>query len=130
LHPNLSPGILKLSPTNLERPTDPPPVEEYTEAPIWLQRLFVATYVLFCMVLGIWLVALPWSGKWFDDGLVASWPALQNLLQLGFVKGAVTGLGLVDIWIGVLEAVNYHDRVPVQPSAVPGSTENSHDRHP
>jgi hypothetical protein len=118
---------LKLTSTNFESPTGHP-VDEYAEAPIWLQRLFVATYVLFCMVLGIWLVALPWSGKWFDQGLVSNWPSLQNLLQQGFVKGAVTGLGLIDIWIGILEAVKYHDRLPV--NAGGSSTENTHDRHP
>jgi hypothetical protein len=83
---------------------------------------------MFCIVLGIWLVVLPWSGKWFEEGLVARWPSLQSLLQQGFVKGAVSGLGFIDIWIGVLEAVNYHDRWPggVGPSS--GAAENSHDR--
>jgi hypothetical protein len=119
---------LKLTSTNLESPTGPP-VDEYAEAPIWLQRLFAATYVLFCMVLGIWLVALPWSGKWFDQGLAANWPSLQNLLQLGFVKGAVSGLGLIDIWIGVVEAVKYHDRLPVNAGGSSNS-ESTHDRHP
>jgi hypothetical protein len=31
-------------------------------------------------------------------------------MQLGFVRGAVSGLGLLDIWLGVLEAVRYRDR--------------------
>jgi hypothetical protein len=33
------------------------------------------------------------------------------LMQLGFVRGAVSGLGLLDIWLGVIEAVRYRDRV-------------------
>jgi hypothetical protein len=118
---------LKLTSTNLETPTGPTPVEDYAEAPVWLQRLFAATYVLFCMVLGIWLVALPWSGRWFEDGVVAQWPWLQNLLQQGFVRGAISGLGLIDIWIGILEAVNYHDRLPVKSGSASGSSEDLHD---
>jgi hypothetical protein len=57
-------------------------------------------------------VALPWVGKWFEEGLVSHWPELQRVLQHGFVRGAVSGLGLVDIWLGVWEAVHYRDRVP------------------
>jgi len=86
--------------------------EEYTVAPVWLQRLAVAIYVLFCMTLGMALVTLPWIGNWFEDGLVAHWPALQHLLQEGFVRGAVSGLGLIDIWLGIIEAVRYQDRRP------------------
>jgi len=100
---------------NLAPPAAPQPAEEYTVAPIWLQRLAVAIYVLFCMTLGMALVTLPWIGNWFEDGLVARWPALQHLLQLGFVRGAVSGLGLIDIWLGIIEAVRYQDRRP--PSA-------------
>jgi hypothetical protein len=28
------------------------------------------------------------------------------------VRGAISGIGLVDIWLGVLEAIHYHDRPP------------------
>jgi hypothetical protein len=110
---------------------------------VWLQRVFVSTYVLFCMVLGTWLVALPWTENWFSGGIVAQWPALQQLLQNGFVRGAVTGLGLVDIWCGVLEVIHYRDRPPATPGsqvsdarlAQPGGGAasrpdgNSHDGH-
>ena len=113
---------MKLISTHLATPAEPPPLDEYAEAPVWLQRLFAATYVLFCIVLGTWLVALPWIGKWFDDGLVTRWPELQRLLQHGFVRGAVTGLGLIDIWLGVWQAVHYRDRVPGNASRTNGNT--------
>jgi hypothetical protein len=51
--------------------------------PVWLQRVFVVVYVLFCIELGLVLI----------------------------VRGAVSGLGLLDIWLGVVEAVRYRDRV-------------------
>jgi len=88
------------------------------EAPIWLQRLFLATYVLFCMVLGIWLIVLPWWGRWFEDGFVTHWPQLQHILQKGFVRGAVSGLGLIDIWLGIWEAIHYRDRAPAGVASV------------
>jgi hypothetical protein len=95
---------------------------------VWLQRILVSVYVLFCMTLGMALVTLPWLGNWFDDGLVAHWPALQHVLQLGFVRGAISGLGFVDIWLGVLEAVHYRDHHPQAPNPAPGLTGISNDR--
>jgi hypothetical protein len=96
---------------------------------VWLQRILVSIYVLFCMTLGMALVTLPWLGNWFDEGLVAQWPFLQHLLQVGFVRGAISGLGLVDIWVGVLEAVNYRDQRPPAPGAASGPTGISNDGH-
>jgi len=120
---------LKLTPSNLEPPAPAQPTGEYTEPPVWLQRIFVSIYVLFCMTLGMALVTLPWLGNWFDDGWVARWPALQHFLQLGFVRGAITGLGLVDIWAGVLEAVNYREHRSPGPAAASGLNGTSHDGH-
>jgi len=62
--------------------------------------------------MGLTLVWLPWSGAWFETGLVDRWPGLAHFLHLGFMRGAVSGLGLIDIWLGVLEIVYYHDRRP------------------
>ena len=81
------------------------------------------------MTLGMALVTLPWIGNWFDEGLVAQWPVLQHLLQLGFVRGAISGLGFIDIWVGVLEAVNYRDHRPPAAGATPGPTGISNDGH-
>lgn len=97
-------------PANLESPSEPPAVQEQHLPPVWLQRLFVAVYVLFCMLLGMILVTLPWKGGWFETGWIAQWPGAQAVLQHGFMRGAISGLGLIDIWMGVIEAVNYHDR--------------------
>ena len=85
-------------------------VQEEPLPPVWLQRVFAVVYVLFCMVLGMILITMPWKGDWFDSGLISNWPGVQAILQHGFVRGAISGLGLIDLWLGVSEAVNYHDR--------------------
>ena len=115
--------------TNLATPTGPSPVEEYGEAPVWLQRLFLGVYVLFCMSLGMALMTLPWAGNWFEDGFLARWPAVQHILRQGFVRGAVSGLGVIDIWLGVLEVVHYHDRRPANVGISPSLDGISHDGH-
>ena len=100
---------MKITSTNLEDPT--PAKENSAEMPVWLQRVFVVVYVLFCIELGLVLIVLPWTRFWFSDGWTTQWAGFQQLVQLGFVRGAVSGLGLLDIWLGVVEAVRYRDRV-------------------
>lgn len=77
---------------------------------MWLQRLFALVYVLFCMVVGLILLTLPWRSDWFDTGWILHHAIAQAVLQHAFVRGAISGLGLIDIFLGVLEAVSYHDR--------------------
>ena len=106
---------MKTTSTNLEDPTPAQPTgsppDHTAEMPVWLQRVFVVVYVLFCIELGLVLIVLPWTRFWFSDGWTSQWVWFQNLVQLGFVRGAVSGLGLLDIWLGVVEAVRYSDRV-------------------
>jgi hypothetical protein len=101
---------LKPTSLNLETPPAPQPVEAHAEMPVWLQRLFVIVYVVFCIELGVVLVALPWSFLWFNNNFLAHWPAVRHFSQLGFVRGAVSGLGFLDLWLGISEAVHYRDR--------------------
>ena len=103
---------MTLTSTNLEnRPPSPDPVTNQSEEmPVWLQRVFIVVYVLFCIELGLVLIVLPWTRYWFSDGFLLQWPGLQHMLQQGFVRGAVSGLGLLDIWLGIVEAVRYRDR--------------------
>ncbi len=77
--------------------------------PIWLQRLSLFTFVLFCVVVGMTLVVLPWTPQWTQNSLLAPWPALRFFLLRGFVRGAVSGLGLLDLWFGVWEALHYRE---------------------
>jgi hypothetical protein len=46
---------------------------------------------------------------WTDNGLATSLPKLREILQMNFVRGIVTGVGLVDVWIGIWEAVRYRE---------------------
>ena len=79
-------------------------------APVWLQRLSLFVLVLFCVYLGVFVMVLPWWPRVWDRNMfIQSRPALAALLHTGAVRGLVSGLGLVDIWIGISEAVHYRD---------------------
>lgn len=86
-----------------------PPVQEPRRPHRWLQRLWLVVFVLFCLEVGIILTVLPWTRLWTDNSLLIGFPALKEFLNYNFVRGLVSGLGLVDIWMGVVEAVTYRE---------------------
>jgi len=79
-------------------------------APVWLQRLSLFVLVLFCVYLGVLVMILPWWTRIWDQNLfILSHPTLASILHNGAVRGIISGLGLLDIWIGISEAVHYRD---------------------
>jgi hypothetical protein len=86
------------------------PPADGSDVPLWMQRLSVVTFVIFCIELGMVLAVLPWMRAWTENSLLAPYPGLRAFLEHNFVRGAVSGLGLVNIWIGIWEAVRYRER--------------------
>jgi hypothetical protein len=79
-------------------------------APIWMQRLSLFILVLFCVYLGVIVMALPWwTSVWDRNPLFITHPALLAFLKSGLVRGVISGCGMLDIWIGISEAVNYRE---------------------
>lgn len=67
-----------------------------------LRRL---VYVAFFFEVGLLLLVLPWSAFWDSNYFVLTWPAIRPLLTNNFVRGAVTGLGAVNVFAGVADLV-------------------------
>ena len=79
-------------------------------APIWLQRVSLMVLVVFCLYLGGLLVYLPWwKAMWDHNALLLDFPRLHHYLIQGPVRGLVSGLGLLDLWIGLSEIVHYQE---------------------
>lgn len=77
---------------------------------LWLDRMWMVIYVAFCIEVGILLTVLPWYGRvWTDNSFMMAHPMLRTLAAGNFVRGVVTGLGLVDIWLGISAAVHYRE---------------------
>ncbi len=76
---------------------------------IWIDRIGLVIKVVFYIELGMLLAVLPWTRVWTDNSLIVAYPKFRAFLQQNFIRGLVTGLGLVDIWIGIWEAVHYRD---------------------
>jgi hypothetical protein len=108
------PGQPQLFPDHEPTVLPPPPggsaEPRRAAAPVWLQRLSLFVLVLFCVYLGVLVMLLPWWTRVWDRNLfIQSHPALAAFLHNGAVRGIISGLGLLDIWIGISEAVHYRD---------------------
>jgi hypothetical protein len=78
--------------------------------PVWLQRVSLFVLVLFCVYLGVLVMVLPWWPRIWDHNMfIQARPGLAAFLHNGAVRGIISGLGLLDIWIGISEAVHYRD---------------------
>ena len=67
--------------------------------------------VIFCIYLGAIVTVLPWwTSVWDHNLFFTSHPRLWAILRLGPTRGMISGLGLLDIWIGISEAIHYHDQ--------------------
>jgi hypothetical protein len=89
----------------------PPPVREApAPAPVWLQRMSLVVLVLFCFYIGAILAIIPWSPRYWDqNGWLLAHPTVQTILGKGWFRGFISGIGLLDIWIGVSELLHYRD---------------------
>src|SRR5512142_1538066 len=81
--------------------------EQVSRATVWLHRISWVIFVMFCVELGLLLTVLPWTHLWTNNSLLALHPTLKAVLHDNFVRGLITGLGVVDVWIGIWEAVHY-----------------------
>ncbi len=66
-------------------------------------RIQAILLILFCLEVGIVLVLLPWSSFWDRNYFFSLAPRWSYLLSSSYVRGAVSGLGLLNVWIAVTE---------------------------
>ena len=61
--------------------------------------------VLFLEV-GLLLVVVPWSTYWDRNLFLREWPSARSVVVSPYVRGAVTGLGLVNLAGAVADVVS------------------------
>ena len=101
---------MPVQPQPMPAQTQPDDASTPRTAPLWLQRMSLFILVLFCVYLGVIVAALPWwPSVWDQNPLFTAHPQLLAFLRHGLVRGFISGLGLLDIWIGVSEAIHYRE---------------------
>ena len=78
-------------------------------ARLWLRRIGVLLFVFLCATLGVMLMILPWRPEWSDNPLLLPYPTLRAIVASGFARGLSTGLGVINVWIGFWEAIQYRE---------------------
>ena len=81
-----------------------------SRAELWLRRFSMLIFVVFCIWIGMLLVVLPWTDAWTQNNVLVRYPAVRLFFARNFVRGATSGLGLIDVWLGVWQAVHYREK--------------------
>lgn len=89
----------------------PAPARPAHHAPLWMRRLSLFIFVAFAVELGMLLVVLPWTRVWSENTLLQAYPGVRAVLQADFIRGVISGVGLLDIWLGISAAVHYKETI-------------------
>ena len=65
--------------------------------------LWTPVYIIYSFMVGGFLLVLPWMPFWDDNFIVYYFPHIRPIVSNPFLKGAVLGLGIVNILIGLQE---------------------------
>lgn len=76
-------------------------------------------FVAFFLEVGLLLLVVPWSAFWDRNYFVATWPSLRPVLTNNFVRGAISGIGLINLYAAFAELVEIFSRrdhgAPLEP---------------
>jgi hypothetical protein len=72
----------------------------------WQRRLLRISLALFVFEIGAFLVIFPWTESWNINYFQTLTPGLQNLWYQPSFRGALTGLGFVNIYIACLQLIH------------------------
>jgi len=78
--------------------------------PRWLERAELFLRVLIRMYIGLALCYAPWSPLFWDQNpLFQRFPDLAAFAAYGAVRGIVSGLGLLNLWIAFHDAIRHRN---------------------
>ncbi len=55
------------------------------------------------LLVGVVLIVAPWTPFWEANWLLQPWSWLRMLLLSGFTRGAISGLGLVNVLVALAD---------------------------
>ena len=86
------------SPENYPGPVqvDPPPFR-------WYHKMSAVLFITFCLEIGFFLLVFPWTEQWENNYFSSFIPEWHRWWDNMYVRGAVSGLGAVNLYISVIE---------------------------
>jgi hypothetical protein len=85
-------------------PADAPLAAEHApqRIPRWLERIELLLRVMLRLYIGLAVCYAPWSPAFWDQNpLFQQFPTFAAFAGMGAVRGMVSGLGLLNLWIAL-----------------------------
>jgi hypothetical protein len=78
--------------------------------PRWLVRTELYLRVLLRMYIGLAICYAPWSHLFWDQNpIFVQFPTLSIYAANGAVRGIVSGLGLLNLWVALQDAIRHRN---------------------
>jgi hypothetical protein len=88
------------------RPGSHPP----QRIPRWIERMELFLRVMLRMYIGLAVCYAPWSHTFWDQNpIFLQFPSISVFAAHGAVRGIVSGLGLLNLWIAFHDAIRHRD---------------------
>ena len=85
--------------------SDPP-----QRIPRWLERMELFLRVMLRMYIGLAVCYAPWSHTFWDQNpIFLQFPSVSIFAAHGAVRGIISGLGLLNLWIAFHDAIRHRD---------------------
>jgi hypothetical protein len=78
---------------------EPVPQQRQRQIPRWLLVMEITLFVILRLYVGALVVLLPWRSIWTTNAWINNWPIVASFIAQGWVRGIVSGLGLLNIWM-------------------------------
>jgi hypothetical protein len=78
---------------------EPVSPQRQRQIPRWVLILEITLFVILRLYVGALVVLLPWRSIWTTNAWINNWPTVASFIAQGWVRGIVSGLGLLNIWI-------------------------------
>jgi len=94
---------MSLTPESASTPDSAPASVGVTWRSPRTPRLLRICFAIFTFEIGLFLTVFPWVDLWSSNFFSAWIPALENIWDEPYFRGAITGLGLVNIYVACVE---------------------------
>ena len=69
----------------------------------WYHVAWSVVFILFCLELGVFLLMFPWTEYWDNNYFSTMAPGWRRFWGNAYVRGGVSGLGIVNLYISIAE---------------------------
>jgi hypothetical protein len=84
-------------------PTLAGPVPVHRPVYHWYHKMSAVLFITFCLEIGLVLLVFPWTEYWDTNFFPALMPDWRQYWDNMYVRGAISGLGVVDLYISFVE---------------------------